>query len=228
VTIDILDARGQTVNSYNSETPTGPRGGRRGGGGGEAPTDPDAPMMEGRNTPVSAIVPGRVTKNAGHNRFVWDVRQQTGLAVPPGTYQVRLKVGADTLTQPLTVLIDPRIAAEGITAADLQEQFDHNTRMSALVTLANQTVARVRALQGQLKAGTPADQAKLSVVDEIANQLNTQPVRYGKPGLQAHIQYLSRMTTGVDQKVGRDALDRYAVLKKELDAIVAQLDRLLK
>jgi hypothetical protein len=184
--------------------------------------------MEGRTAPISTVVLGRVTKNAGHNRFVWDVRNQAGLAVPPGTYQARLKVGTETLTTPLTVLIDPRIAAEGITVADLQEQFDHNTRTAALVTAVNQTVARVRALQAQLKAGTPADQAKLSIVDEIANQLNTQPVRYGKPGLQAHIQYLSRMTTSVDQKVGRDALERYAALKKELDAINAQLDRLVK
>jgi hypothetical protein len=35
------------------------------------------------------------------------------------------------------------------------------------------------------------------------------------------------MTTGADQKVGKDALDRYAVLKKELDAIVLELDRVL-
>ncbi len=52
-------------------------------------------------------------------------------------------------------------------------------------------------------------------------------MRYGKPGLQAHITYLASMTSGADQKVGRDAIDRYAVLKKELDAIKAELDRIL-
>ena len=228
VTIDIVNARGQVVNSYNSETPAARPGGRRGGGGGEQQADPDAPMMEGRTAPVSTIVLNRVTKKAGHNRFVWDGRHQSGLAVVPGKYEARLKVGADTLTAPVTVLIDPRIAADGITTADLQEQFDHNTRMAALVASVNQTTARVRALQAQLKAATPVEQSKLSLVDEIANQLNTQAVRYGKPGLQAHITYLSRMTTGVDQKVGRDALERYATLKKELDTVIAQLDRLLK
>jgi hypothetical protein len=35
------------------------------------------------------------------------------------------------------------------------------------------------------------------------------------------------MTTGADQKVGRDALERYADLKKELDAIKAELARLI-
>jgi hypothetical protein len=35
------------------------------------------------------------------------------------------------------------------------------------------------------------------------------------------------MTAGNDQKIGRDALARYTVLKKELDAIKAELDRIL-
>jgi hypothetical protein len=55
----------------------------------------------------------------------------------------------------------------------------------------------------------------------------TEPVRYGKPGLQAHITYLAGMTANVDQKIGRDAIERYAVLKKELDEIRAEVERLL-
>ena len=35
------------------------------------------------------------------------------------------------------------------------------------------------------------------------------------------------MTTGVDQKIGRDAIERYQALKKELDALKARADRLL-
>jgi len=30
------------------------------------------------------------------------------------------------------------------------------------------------------------------------------------------------MTAGVDQKIGRDAVERYQVLRKELDDLVAQ------
>jgi len=52
-------------------------------------------------------------------------------------------------------------------------------------------------------------------------------VRYGKPGLQAHITYLANMTANVDQKVGRDAIERYQVLKKEFDAVRAEADRIL-
>jgi len=70
---------------------------------------------------------------------------------------------------------------------------------------------------------TGADAEKAKKVDAIAARLLTEPVRYGKPGLQAHISYLANMTGGVDQKIGRDALDRYATLKKELDAVRAEI-----
>jgi hypothetical protein len=125
------------------------------------------------------------------------------------------------------VVIDPRLAAEGLTAADLKEQFEHNMRMRELSNAAGQAVRRVNEAQKKLaSAGQQSVQAKQ--LDEIAKKLLTEPVRYGKPGLQAHISYLAGMTTGTDQKVGRDALERYAVLKKELDAITAELDKLLK
>ena len=39
------------------------------------------------------------------------------------------------LTQPFTVLIDPNVAADGVTVADLKEQFEHNLRMRELVTV---------------------------------------------------------------------------------------------
>ena len=32
------------------------------------------------------------------------------------------------------------------------------------------------------------------------------------------------MTAGVDQKIGRDAIERYQVLKKELDALKAEVE----
>jgi hypothetical protein len=35
------------------------------------------------------------------------------------------------------------------------------------------------------------------------------------------------MTANVDQKIGRDAIDRYEVLKKELDALNLEADQVL-
>ena len=49
----------------------------------------------------------------------------------------------------------------------------------------------------------------------------------GSPGLQAHITYLAGMTANVDQKIGRDAIERYEVLRKELDTIKTEVEQLL-
>jgi photosystem II stability/assembly factor-like uncharacterized protein len=225
ITIEILDSKGAVVNSYNSDTPA-PRPGRGpagagmpgvGGAGPESqPADPDvAPVRRG--TP-----PPRVTKVAGLNRFAWDVRNQSGVTLPPGRYQVRLKSGARTLVQPLNVLIDPRVAADGVTLADLQEQFDHNMRVRELVNEVNQLVTRVREVQNRVRNSGGGS----TVIDAIAAKLITETVRYGKPGLQAHITYLAGMTANVDQKIGRDAIQRYEVLKKEFDMIRTEVDRL--
>jgi hypothetical protein len=226
VTIDILDGT-RVVSSYSSEAPAGGGRGRgRGGRGGQAdPDDPDAAMMAGR-TPRADAIPGRVTKTAGVNRFIWDVRDEAGLAVPPGSYQVRVKAGDRTAVQPLTVLIDPRVAADGVTVADLKEQYEHNTRTRELVTAVNRLTAAVREEQNKLRAAGMSGSDRGKKVDAIAGKLLTEPVRYGKPGLQAHITYLAGMTTRADQKVGRDALERYQVLKKELEAIDAEFKSL--
>jgi photosystem II stability/assembly factor-like uncharacterized protein len=210
VVIEVLDARGNVVNSYNSETPA-LRPGR--GGNAESQLDPDAaPSRRAQPTP-------RVTKTAGLNRFAWDVRNQQGVTLPPGQYQVRLKTGMTNLSQPLNVLIDPRVAADGVTQADLQEQFEHNMRMRELVSNVNQLVTRVR--EAQNKSNNDPR------VVALAAKLLTEPVRYGKPGLQAHVNYLAGMTAGVDQKIGRDAVERYQVLKKEFDALSAEADQVL-
>jgi hypothetical protein len=226
--IEILNGQGTLVNSYNSDAAAAGRGGRAGGGGmpgaggvGPDQEDPDSPA--GRR----AAPPPRPTKVVGLNRMVWDVRNQAGVIVMPGQYQARLKVGAASLTESFNVLIDPRVAEDGVTLADLQEQFAHNMRVRELVTTVNQLVTQVREAQTKLRAANGADANTATAVNAIAAKLITEPVRYGKPGLQAQITYLAGMTANVDQKIGRDATERYEVLRKELEAIRAEVDGLL-
>jgi photosystem II stability/assembly factor-like uncharacterized protein len=229
IIIDILDAKGTLINSYNSDPPTGgptTRGGPGMPGAGRAGPesqldDPDVAAAGIRFTPP------RVTKNAGMNRFVWDVRHQIGAIVPPGHYQARLRLGDKTWTESFSVLIDPRVVADGVTLADLREQFEHNMRMLELVASATQLVARIREAQGKLRNNSRTDIDIANRLNAIAGKLLSQPVRYGKPGLLAHINYLIGMTTNVDQKIGRDAIERYEVLKKEFEALRAEVERVL-
>jgi photosystem II stability/assembly factor-like uncharacterized protein len=248
VVLDILDAKGAVVSSYNSDTaPAAGRGGARGGRGGAAPgagaagaganaaaADVQAPAPDpeagagggGGGRGRGGAPPTRVTKDAGHNRVVWDLRHQpSGLALPPGQYQARLTVAGAAQTQPFTVLLDPNVAADGVTTADLVEQFEHNLRMRDLVASTADTVTRVR----NGKAQVSADPDKAKRLQALSDQLLNTPegVRYNKPGLQSHVTYLAGMTTGADQKIGRDAIERYNTLKKQLDDIRAELDKLL-
>ncbi|HET7695267.1 MAG TPA: hypothetical protein VFK57_06125 [Vicinamibacterales bacterium] len=221
VTIDILDAAGTVVNSYNSEAPAG--GGRgRGGRGGGAPMttsmEPPDPETGGGGRGRGGPAP-RVTKDGGHNRFVWNAQTSAGFAAVPGAYQARVKAGEWSATQPFTLLIDPRVAAGGVTVADLKEQFDHNVRVRELSTRAGQLLARVR---GAMAGDAAKAQAARAIYEQLVN--TPEGVRYAKPGLQAHIQYLGGMTSGVDQKIGRDAIERYQALKKELEALEAKAE----
>jgi hypothetical protein len=236
VVMEILDAKGALVNRYTSDAPAaaagGGRGGRAGGAGAAAagaaeppPVDPDAAPPAGFGGRGGGGAASRVTKVEGMNRFVWDVRHQNGLGAPPASYQARLTVDGKTFTQPFAVLIDPPLAEEGLTAADIQGQFDHNVKMRELSAQVTQVLTRVRTAR-QAAASDPKLSAALTAIYE---RLVATPegVRYNKPGLQQHVSYLAGMTTGVDQKVGKDALDRYAALKKELDGIAAELDKLI-
>jgi hypothetical protein len=187
--------------------------------------DPEAsPVGRGRGGGSAA---NRVTKNVGVNRFVWDLRHSAGVTAPPGQYQARLVAGDVTKTTPFTVRIDPRLADEGTTVADLREQFLHNLRMREMVQEVNRAAGRVTSNQQRLRGAAGAAADTLSKLEAVASKLLTEPLRYGKPGLQAHVTYLASMTANTDQKVGRDAIERYQVLLKELQAIKAELDRIL-
>ena len=86
------------------------------------------------------------------------------------------------------------------------------------LTLAN----RVRQARTRLRSGGNSE--ALAKVEGIATTLfgPDEGVRYGRPGLQTQITYLAGMTTRVDQRIGRDAIERYQTLRKELDAVKAR------
>lgn len=232
VRIEITDANGKLVNSYKSGvTPSAGGRGRFGGGG--DPDDPEAAMAEGRpgRGGVSAAPTGPtlnlVPKQAGMNRFVWGVQHQNGLGAPPGMYTVKVSVGSTTQTVPLRVRMDPRLALDGTTEADLQAQFAHNVKMREMIAEVNAMVQRTRAAETRLKGASGAAADTLAKVKKVSDVLNTQAIRYGKPGLQAHITYLAGMTARADQRVGQDAFERFAFLRKELDKARKALDAAL-
>ncbi len=169
------------------------------------------------------------------HRFTWDLRYPgpwqsasrpegpNGPMSAPGDFSVRLTVGEVTTTTRLHITEDPRITADGVTTADLTEQFEHNIKVRDLVSEVNKTVARLRAAQVQYKN----NDSILPRLNELSAHLVTPIVRYSKPELQTHITYLYGLTNQADQKIGMDAVERLKTLRKELDEKVAELNKIL-
>lgn len=217
VTLEVLDATGKVIRVMSSEADTVMRPSQ--------PISAPRPALEAVGTP-------RLTKAAGLNRVIWDLTlpapwesrrgRLSGPMVLPGTYTLRLTTGGVVETQTLKVEADPRVARDGITIEVLREQLAHNLRARDLVSDVNLVVARV----AELKKKMAGNSAQMAALNSIEAKLLTPPIRYSKPGLQAHIVYLYDAAMSADQKVGHDAIERYAALRKELDTIITELKQI--
>jgi hypothetical protein len=222
ITMEFFDAAGKKIKTFTSAAPPRQRPEE------ETATGDEEGGGFRRNRPAP-----RLDKTAGMHRFTWDMRYPgpwasvtnpegpNGPEAVPGIYRVKLTVGTYTATQTFTIKEDPRITADGVTTADLQEQFAHNIKVRELVSEVNKTVARVRVARTKLTGD------KLAKLNEVASHLITPTIRYSKPELQTHITYLYGMTNETDQKIGHDAVERYNTLRKELDQRNMELKAIL-
>ncbi len=229
--LEILDAAGKTIRTFTASPNAAPEEAA-------APEAPPADEEEGGGGRGGRGAALRLDASPGMHRVTWDLRYPgpwqsasrpegpNGPMAVPGKYAVRLSGGSVVATQPLTIVEDPRNTAAGVTTADLQEEFNHNLRVRDLVSDVNRLVARVRAAEQSLR-GKPESAAQLDAVTSLAGHLITPSIRYSKPELQTHITYLYQMTSSADEKPGRDAVERYQELKKELEQRKAEADRLL-
>ena len=118
--------------------------------------------------------PTPLPKNAGMNRYVWDLRypapdamrhtypigalyerthaEPQGPFVVPGNYEVRLTVDGKTYKQPLTVEMDPRVK---VTEAALRQQLDLARQVDSLVSLSYEFHENAAKLLTEAAAGKP-------------------------------------------------------------------------
>ena len=241
VTLAIRDQSGRVVRRFTS---SGPAVSGSGEGGGD----------DGLGT-YRPVYQTKLEGSPGMHRFIWDLRYSgesdgepaanerrsanakpspaeesgeprtrfpAGPVAAPGTYSLEMNIGGVSARQPLTIVEDPRVLASGVTDSDLKAQFQHNLRVLKLVNDTNLDVARVTAA---LKTHPAPEKEK--ALKQIADKLITPKVRYSQPGLQTHVTYLYSETNDTDQKVGRDAVERYQQLRAAIDSITAELSRLL-
>ena len=220
VTIAVLDAKGQIVRTFSSETPARPPATDRP----DTPPDEDSPRRGG-------AAPVRLSRSAGMHRFMWDFRYgavpgETGRGggaplVVPGTFSVRLTAGELVETKPLEVKLDPRVAADGVTTADLQEQLDLLRQVQAAASEARATAARIARTLEQASADA-GKAAQASALKALHAKLVTASGPYPQPMLIDQLSSIARMAGSADQKVGRSTFDYLAELKKKLTVIQAE------
>jgi photosystem II stability/assembly factor-like uncharacterized protein len=149
VTLEIQDGQGRPVRRYASD-------------------DAPEPPVPGRNIPDYWIRPPQaLSTEAGLHRFVWDLhgampdaasfsypiaatfrntpREPRGPWALPGRYTVRLTLDGQELTQPLDVVMDPRVRTS---AADLALQHELAVRLADAMGRAKRALDALRRPQG--------------------------------------------------------------------------------
>lgn len=135
ITIEILDARGQTVRAFRSDTTQ------------------SAERMGTR----------RLQFARGFHRLVWDLRGapprtrpgtggggfRQGVKMPPGAYRVRVIAGADTVSRPLTVAGDPRNPS--LTQADYEAQYALSVAVRDTIEQMDRRLAVLGSAAGQAR-----------------------------------------------------------------------------
>ncbi len=189
------------------------------------------PTFESGGSPASGV-----SREPGMHRFRWDMRRGgipgagRGPLVPPGEYLVRLSVDDLVLERWLELIIDPRVAAEGVTVEDLEAQYEFNLRSGALLARARELAASVDSMRADLREASEGGRAAegLQGLTEELTELHRLLVdaegSYPQPMLISQIRYLLGMTSRADQAPGRDALVRFEELRRELDRLQARLD----
>ena len=182
-----------------------------------------------------------VATTAGMHRFTWDLRYPGGLAgngplAVPGRFQVRLTVNGQSQTNAFDLLIDPRVAEDNVTLADMQEQFALNIRIRDALIRGHLAVQDLGSAKENMEEGAGSGSsvaeramAALEAMAEVeAALVSRTDGSYQTPTLVDQIRYLYGMTSRADQKPGADAYQRLEVLEEELERHISTLQRIMR
>jgi photosystem II stability/assembly factor-like uncharacterized protein len=209
LTVEVLDSSGAVVRGFSASEPQ---------------ANASAAWLA---TPILSTKPGL-------NRLAWDMRAagawdadprragRGGPHVPPGRYEVRLTFGSVVDTKPLELSIDPRLGSDGVTTADLQQQYEFNRKVLSALSRARQLGTALRRGREDAFSRAAADRALPDAWRALDDRVNTAGGPYPQPMLIDQFSNVLRMTSQADQRVGRDALERFADLEKELSAVEAE------
>jgi hypothetical protein len=233
ITLDIIDSSGRVIRTYSSAQQAQAGGAQQARPAGTSSEEDMMPGSGAAGARFGATASARLVTTSGMHRFAWDMRtggegRAAGVAVAPGRYTVRLTApGSAPVTTTLVVEVDPRLAADGINAADLQAQYELSLKVAQLTADAQQLQADLRAARQRLEQAENA--AALTRLASIERRAANEPGQaYPQQMLIPQISYLSGIVTRADNRPHRDAFERHDELRRELDALRAELQSLLR
>src|SRR6202035_4339209 len=186
--------------------------------------------------------PASPAVHAGLNRYNWDLSveprapgtskpAQRGPKAVPGTYRLRLTVGASTQSVTLRLVGDPRAH---LTQQDYQSQFDLLMHIQDAMTQIQRAGTTIQSRRASLPAGDP----ELAQLDALQTALGATgsgrgagrggvggrgAATGGVPPLMGEFSSLYTFVIGSEDRPTGGALDRYRDLRKALDQELAKL-----
>lgn len=229
-TLEVKDAKGAVVRSFAVAA-------ARGAGAGQEMRGPF------RRLGGSSAIEAR----AGMQRFTWDMRYPGpwapnapngaagGPMAAPGKYTVTLTAGGQSQTKSFALTADPRVLRDGLTNLDLEaslafqltvrDGISEARRLADAVSQAMQK-ANVRPPAAAPAGVRPMDLTFEHPLQKVWTMLNDMPGAYPQPMLLSQFNNVQRMIGQADQKIGKDAMDRFGDLMKELAAVQAEFKKI--
>jgi photosystem II stability/assembly factor-like uncharacterized protein len=232
--LEILNAAGQVVRTFEGEPPADDEGEDEGGPGADRWAPDTMPLEPGLNTIQWDL---RADGWTGFPRLIlWGVRNQAP-TLPSGSYTIRLTADGVTEEGPLTIERNPWI--EDATDADLRAQYEFGIEIRDQVERANQSVIAIRRMRTQVEDRmAESDDAELnerleelmSAAGEVEANIYQVRNRSGQDPLNFPIKVNNRLANLLSMADRGDGAPNegmrevFGIMVDELDGYVATLD----
>ena len=171
VRLTFLDAQGNVIKTFSSKEKEAEQQSRVEATPADVTPEAAETVTEGAEAEPIELTPElapdqeqRVAKEAGTNRFVWNMRYPdarkvegdkttersiSGPPASPGRYQVRLSVDGQEYTESFEIVKDPRVTA---TQEDFDAQFALHRRILDKLSETHDAINRIRSMRDQVEA----------------------------------------------------------------------------